>query len=69
MNSSVSCRSPYSSITLPERIKDNNSSLDARYGAYEQLKKLVPELSDLTLEEAESQGLLNFRSFAVRLGQ
>jgi|694.fasta_scaffold12100_4 hypothetical protein len=44
---------------LTSIIKDNNSSLDARYGAYEQLKKLVPELSDLTLEEAESQGLLN----------
>jgi hypothetical protein len=44
---------------LTSIIKDNNASLDARYGAYEQLKKLVPELSDLTLEEAESQGLLN----------
>jgi hypothetical protein len=40
-------------------IKDNTSSLLARQGAYEELKKLVPELANLTLEEAENQGLLN----------
>jgi hypothetical protein len=44
---------------LTSIIQDNNSSLLARQGAYEQLKKLVPELADLTLEEAQNQGILN----------
>jgi hypothetical protein len=44
---------------LTQIIKDNTSSLLARQGAYEQLKKLIPDLANLTLEEAESQGLLN----------
>ena len=44
---------------LTKIINDNNNSLDARLGAYEQLKKLVPELANLTLDEARNQNLLN----------
>jgi len=44
---------------LTEIINDNTNSLLSRQGAYEQLKKLVPELTNLTLDEADSQGILN----------
>jgi hypothetical protein len=44
---------------LTDIIRDNTNSLLARQGAYEELQKLVPELAGLTLEEAESQGILN----------
>jgi hypothetical protein len=44
---------------LTKIIENNNNSLDARLGAYEQLKKLVPELANLTLDEARNQNLLN----------
>jgi hypothetical protein len=44
---------------LTQIINDNTSSLLARQGAYEELKKLIPDLANLTLDEAQNQGLLN----------
>ena len=44
---------------LTEIIQDNTNSLDARQGAYRQLQKLIPDLANLTLEEAQSQDILN----------
>ena len=44
---------------LTEIIKDNTSTQNERLGAYRELQKLVPELANLTLEEAEAQNILN----------
>lgn len=44
---------------LQEILNDSNVSLEAKRGAYEQLKKLVPTLNNLTLEQAQAQGILN----------
>ena len=44
---------------LTDIIKDNNVSLDARLGAYEQLQKILPELANYTLQEAQAMGILN----------
>ena len=45
--------------TLQKILNDGNASLDAKAGAYEELKKLVPTLTNLTLEQAQAQGILN----------
>jgi hypothetical protein len=44
---------------LTEIIKDNTSKQNERLGAYRELQKLVPELANLTLQEAEAQNILN----------
>jgi len=44
---------------LSNILFDVNSSLDVQEGAYIKLQKLVPELSNLTLEQARAQGILN----------
>jgi hypothetical protein len=44
---------------LTQIIKDNTSKQNERLGAYRELQKLVPELANLTLEEAEAQNILN----------
>lgn len=44
---------------LYDIINDGNQSLDARNGAYNELKKILPELEGLTLEQAQAQGALN----------
>ena len=45
--------------TLQKILNDGNVSLDAKAGAYEELKKLVPTLTNLTLQQAQAQGVLN----------
>ena len=44
---------------LNDIVNDTNISMDARLGAYEQLKKILPELANYTLQEAQSMGILN----------
>jgi hypothetical protein len=44
---------------LTKIIKDNTSTQNERLGAYRELQKLVPELANLTLQEAEAQNILN----------
>ena len=44
---------------LTKVLKDGNTTLKAKEEAYKELQKLVPELSNLTLEQAENEGLLN----------
>jgi hypothetical protein len=45
--------------TLQKILNDGNVSLDAKQGAYTELQKLVPTLTNLTLEQAQAQGVLN----------
>lgn len=45
--------------TLQKILNDGNVSLDAKKGAYQELQKLVPTLTNLTLEQAQAQGVLN----------
>lgn len=40
-------------------LMDTTSTLDEQAGAYAQLQKLVPELSNLTLDQAKSTNILN----------
>lgn len=40
-------------------LQDTNSSLEEQAGAYSELQKLVPILSNYTLEQARAQGVLN----------
>ena len=40
-------------------VRDGTKSLDARNGAYNELKKILPELEGLTLDQAIAQGSLN----------
>ena len=40
-------------------LNNTNSTYSEQIGAYQQLQKLVPELSNLTLEQARAQGVLN----------
>ena len=44
---------------LRDIINSGNTSLDAKKGAYMELQKLVPTLTNLTLEQAQAQGVLN----------
>ena len=44
---------------LQQILNDENVSLEAKQGAYRQLQKLVPTLTNLTLQQAQSQGILN----------
>ena len=44
---------------LTRVLKDGNLTLKAKEEAYKELQTLVPELSSLTLEQAESEGRLN----------
>lgn len=44
---------------LQSVLNNTNSTYEEQIGAYEQLQKLVPELSNLTLEQARAQGVLN----------
>jgi len=45
--------------TLQTILNDGNVSLEAKNGAYRELQKSVPILSNLTLEQAKAQGILN----------
>jgi len=45
--------------TLQAILDDGNVSLDVKKGAYAQLQKLVPTLTNLTYEQAQAQGVLN----------
>lgn len=45
--------------TLTSIINDNNNSLEVRRGAYAELQKQIPTLTNLTLEQAEAEGVLN----------
>ena len=45
--------------TLQTILNDGNVSLEAKKGAYRELQKSVPILSNLTLEQAKAQGILN----------
>ena len=40
-------------------LKDNNNSLEVRRGAYAELQKQIPTLTNLTFEQAEADGVLN----------
>ena len=51
--------------TLTDIVQDNNVSLEVRKQAYEDLKKLVPELTDLTYEEALAMGDLEVKTKAA----
>ena len=44
---------------LQKILNDGNVSLEAKQGAYAELQKLVPTLTNLTLEQAQAQGVLN----------
>jgi hypothetical protein len=45
--------------TLQTILEDGNVTLEVKRGAYAQLQKLVPTLTNLTYEQAEAQGVLN----------
>lgn len=45
--------------TLQAILDDGNVSLDVKKGAYAELQKLVPTLTNLTYEQAQAQGVLN----------
>lgn len=45
--------------TLQTILEDGNVSLEVKRGAYAQLQKLVPTLTNLTYEQAQAQGVLN----------
>ena len=45
--------------TLEKILNDGNVSLEAKRGAYAELQKVVPTLTNLTLEQAQAQGVLN----------
>jgi hypothetical protein len=44
---------------LTQVINDQNSTQEQRLGAYAELQKLVPTLTNLTLEQAEAEGVIN----------
>lgn len=44
---------------LTQILNDSNASLDAKKGAYAELQKLVPTLTNLTYEQAQAEGVLN----------
>ena len=46
-------------LLLDKIIKDQNSTQQERLGAYAELQKLVPTLTNLTLEQAEAEGVIN----------
>jgi hypothetical protein len=45
--------------TLTTILKDNNNSLEVRRGAYAELQKQIPTLTNLTFEQASAEGVLN----------
>lgn len=44
---------------LTNIINDQNSTQEERLGAYAELQKVVPTLTNLTLEQAEAEGVIN----------
>ena len=44
---------------LTKVLKDGNTTLRAKEQAYKELQKLIPEISNLTLEQVENEELLN----------
>lgn len=45
--------------SLQAVLNDETSTLEMKKGAYKELQKLIPVLNDLTLEQAQQQGILN----------
>lgn len=46
-------------VKFRDIVNDSNKSLRVRRAAYEELQKLVPTLKNLTLEQAQAEGVLN----------